>query len=99
MISFCILVLDVLREPKLPSITIRKLDADVKNRLRKRAANNGRSMEAEARLILRDALVTKPSSKSENLAEIIRAHMAPLGGVELELPPRRISDREPPTFD
>ena len=83
----------------MPSITIRKLDADVKNRLRIRAANNGRSMEAEARLILRDALVTKPSQDSENLAEIIRAHMAPLGGVELELPPRHEPDREPPTFD
>ena len=98
-ISFCILALNVLREPKLPSITIRKLDADVKNRLRKRAANNGRSMEAEARLILRDALVKKPSGDSENLAEIIRAHMAPLGGVELELPPRHGPEREPPTFD
>lgn len=56
-------------------------------------------MEAEARLILRDALVKKPSDDSQNLAEIIREHMAPLGGVELELPPRHGPDREPPTFD
>lgn len=83
----------------MSSITIRKLDADVKNRLRIRAASNGRSMEAEARLILRDALVEKPRGVSDNLAERIRARMAPLGGVDLELPTRRISDREPPTFD
>lgn len=83
----------------MSSITIRKLDADVKNRLRIRAASNGRSMEAEARLILRDALVKKPSGDSDNLAERIRARMAPLGGVDLELPTRRISDRKPPTFD
>ena len=56
-------------------------------------------MEAEARLILRDALVKKPSGDSENLAEIIRAHLAPLGDVELELPPRHGPEREPPTFD
>ena len=82
----------------MPSITIRKFDADVKNRLRIRAASNGRSVEAEARLILRDALVNKPSGDSDNLAERIRAHMAPLGGVDLELPARRISDHESATF-
>ena len=54
-------------------------------------------MAAEVREILRDAVVENPSSN--NLAELIRAHMAPLGGVELELPARPVSDREPPTFD
>ena len=80
----------------MASITIRNLDEDVKTRLRVRAAGNGRSMEAEARLILRDAVRRKPGSR--NLAEAIRARIAPLGGVDLELPPRE-SAREPPTFD
>jgi plasmid stability protein len=80
----------------LASITIRNLDEDVKTRLRVRAAGNGRSMEEEARLILRDAVGRKPSSR--NLAEAIRARIAPLGGVDLELPPREPA-REPPTFD
>ena len=80
-------------------ITIRNLDNEAKRLLQERALRNGRSIEAEARLILLDALVEKPSSDSENLAEIIRAHMAPLGGVELELPSRRGLVREPPTFD
>ena len=39
----------------MASITIRQLDDDLKQRLRLRAARNGRSMEDEARTILRDA--------------------------------------------
>ena len=80
----------------MASITIRNLDEDVKTRLRVRAAQHHRSMEEEARLILRDAVVRKPSSR--NLAEAIRARIAPLGGVDLELPPREPA-HEPLTFD
>ena len=80
----------------MASITIRNLDDDVKTRLRVRAAGNGRSMEEEARLILRDAVGHKPGSR--NLAEIIRSHFGPENGVDLELPPRE-AEREPPSFD
>ena len=80
----------------MASITIRNLDQDVKTRLRVRSVGNGRSMEEEARLILRDAVGRKPGSR--NLAEVIRARIEPLGGVDLELPPREPA-REPPTFD
>ena len=80
----------------MASITIRNLDDDVKTRLRIRAARHHRSMEEEARLILRDAVGRKP--RPQNLAEAIRARIAPLGGVDLELPPRGPA-REPPTFD
>ena len=80
----------------MASITIRNLDDDVKTRLRMKAAGNGRSMEEEARLILREAVGRE--SSSENLASIIRAHFGPSNGVELELPPREPM-REPPRFD
>ncbi|HCB06968.1 MAG TPA: Arc family DNA-binding protein [Nocardioides sp.] len=40
----------------MSAITVRKLPDDVKPRLRLRAAENGRSMEAEAREILVEAL-------------------------------------------
>ena len=40
----------------MASITVRNLDEDIKRRLRIRAAENGRSMEQEAREILRAAL-------------------------------------------
>lgn len=80
----------------MASITIRKLDDDVKTRLRVRAAGNGRSMEEEARVILREAVGREP--RSGNLVSIIRAHFGPENGVDLELPPRE-PIREPPRFD
>ena len=80
----------------MASITIRNLDDDVKSRLRIRAAENGRSMEEEVRLILRDAVGRRRPPR--NLASAIRARIAPLGGVDLELPPRE-PGREPPSFD
>ena len=80
----------------MASITIRNLDDDVKMRLRMRAAENGRSMEEEARLILRNAV--EPKTARRNLASAIRARITPLGGVDLELPPRGLG-HEPPSFD
>ena len=79
----------------MASITIRNLDDEVKTRLRLRAAGNGRSMEEEARLILREAV--SPESEPKNLAQFIRDCFAPYGGVDLELPPREAA-REPPDF-
>ena len=80
----------------MASITIRNLDDDVKTRLRMRAAGRGRSMEEEARTILRDA-VHREEAGPRNLAAFTRDCFAPLGGVELELPPRGPM-REPPDF-
>ena len=80
----------------MASITIRNLDDDVKTRLRVRAAERHRSMEEEARLILREAVGGKANSR--NLARAIRARIAPLGGVDLELPTRGPM-RKPPSFD
>ena len=80
----------------MATITIRQLDEKTKSRLRVRAAEHGRSMEEEARAILRSALVT-PLNLKDNLADIVRRRFAPLGGVELELPPRD-PIRKPPDF-
>ncbi len=80
----------------MASITIRNLDDDVKTRLRVRAAEHHRSMEEEARLILREAVGGKADSR--NLASIVRSHFGPDNGVDLELPPRE-AGREPPSFD
>ena len=82
----------------MSSITIRNLDPAVKERLRIRAARHGHSMEAEARLILQTAVGTTDASRYRGLYERIRARFAPLGGIELELPPRDEA-REPPRFD
>ena len=80
----------------MASITIRNLDDNVKTRLRIRAAERHRSMEEEVRIILRDA-VTGRRDGPRNLATFTRQCFAPLGGVELELPPRG-PIREPPDF-
>ena len=71
----------------MASITIRNLDDDVAIRLRARAAERHRSMQEEARIILRDA-VTGRRTGPRNLATFTRECFASLGGVELELPPR-----------
>jgi plasmid stability protein len=81
----------------MASITIRNLDDPLKTRLRVQAATHGRSMEEEARTILRAALNREPA-RPGNLAAAIRARFAPLGGVDLELPPRE-PIRDPPDFD
>ncbi|BAC89618.1 FitA-like ribbon-helix-helix domain-containing protein [Gloeobacter violaceus] len=81
----------------MASITIRNLDEPLKERLRVRAAQHGRSMEDEARDILRTALAEERASPCD-LAEAIRRRFAPLGGVELPQTPRGPM-REPMTFE
>lgn len=74
----------------MASITIRNLDDDLKRRLRIRAAERGRSMEEEAREILRGSLARerKPGHEetgtSLDLWNEIRAIVEPMGGIELE---------------
>ena len=70
----------------MASITIRNLDDSVKMRLRVRASSNGRSMEEEVRVILRQAVSRE--AEPENLASFIRECFAPVGGVNLDLPER-----------
>jgi plasmid stability protein len=84
----------------MASITIRNLDETTKQRLRLMAAHNGRSMEEQARQILTSALRQGRgrTKRKETLAEAFRSIFEPLGGVELELPPRD-QGRDPPTFD
>ena len=79
----------------MASITIRNLDDGIKQRLRVRAAEHGRSMEEEARDILRQ--VMDGSTPPRNLAAAIRARIAPFGGVEISLPNREPM-RKPPNF-
>lgn len=80
----------------MATLTIRQLDEKTKSRLRIRAAHHGRSMEEEAREILRSAL-TAPASTKSNLAETIHRRFAPFGGIELTLV-RRDALRDIPGF-
>jgi len=80
----------------MASLTIRNIDDPLKTRLRVRAAAHGRSMEEEARDILRAALASEPV-QPRNLAQFIRSRLAPFEGVDLEIAPRE-SMRDPIDF-
>lgn len=81
----------------MATLTIRNLDESLKRDLRVRAASRNRSMEEEARQILRAALL-EPPVPAKDLASRIRARFVGLGDVELSVPVRE-PVRPPPTFD
>jgi plasmid stability protein len=70
----------------MAAMSIRDLDDEVRDRLRVRAAANGRSMEAEVRAILTEA-VSDPSDPRGLFVTLIDSFRE-LGGVDLDLPPR-----------
>ena len=80
----------------MASIVIRRLEEATKKRLRQRASQHGRSMEEEARAILKLALASG-SRGERNLAQSIRRRFAALGGVNLPEVPRGLI-RRPPKF-
>lgn len=68
----------------MSTLTIRQLNERTHARLRGRAAEHGRSVEAEVRAIL-DAAVNVPD---HNFLLSLHASLAREGGVELEAPAR-----------
>ncbi len=80
----------------MATLTIRDLDESLKQSLRIRAAQRKRSMEEEARQILRAALLEKPAPAAD-LADRIRARFAGLGDFALSVPERE-PVRPPPDF-
>lgn len=72
----------------MAAISVRDLDEEVAGRLKMRAARHGRSMEAEVRAILSDA-VAEDENDLPNLAQAVRERFAAVGGVDLEIPLRR----------
>jgi plasmid stability protein len=75
----------------MAALTVRGLDDETKARLRVRAAQNGRSMEAEVRAILQDSLSEQPTFGG--LGTRIHEQFAAEGGVDLDLPPRSETPR------
>lgn len=76
-------------------LTVRDLDPDIKEKLRRRAARHGRSMEAEVRLIL--AAAVEANEEPLDLVASIREHFSGTG-IELELPDRSTATQRPITF-
>jgi antitoxin FitA len=75
----------------LSALSIRNLDDRVKERLRVRAACHGRSMEAEVRAILTEAVAEQ--GEAPGLFQVIVDRFGELGGVELDLPRRATPPR------
>ena len=71
----------------MAALSIRNLDETVKRRLQVRAARHGRSMEAEAREILTDAVREPPDVAG--LFTGLLDRFGALGGLDLDLPERR----------
>ena len=67
----------------MATLTVRGVPETEKEALRVRAAKNGRSMEAELRVIVREAL-KNDLTPDLDLATAIRRRFEPLGGVSLE---------------
>lgn len=71
----------------MAAISVRDLDDDVAARLKVRAAQHGRSMEAEARAIL-TAAVAAAEDDRPNLAQAVQERFAMVGNIDLDIPPR-----------
>lgn len=67
----------------MASLSVRKLDINVYEQLRIRAARHGISMEEEARQILSKAVVAP-----ERVSDVFRKYFGHKNGVNLELPER-----------
>lgn len=80
----------------MASITIRNLDDCLKRRLRIRAAEHGRSMEEEARAIIRQAVGQPDAPK--NLGQSIHQRFAALRDVDV-VPQSRTPMRPGLDFD
>jgi plasmid stability protein len=85
-----------LEDPEVATLTIRDLDESLKLSLRIRAAERNRSMEEEARQILRAALEARPATGS-GLGQRIRERFAAFGDVQLATPARE-TVRPAPAF-
>ena len=72
----------------MTSILIRNVDPVLHARLKARAAEHFRSLEEEARELLRVGLARQESRSVETLVELARRLFGPEHGADLNIPPR-----------
>ena len=81
----------------MPSLLIPDLDDALHARLREAAGRHRRSLEEEARELLRVAVARQEAPESEeSLTDIARRLFGPDGGVDLDIPPRGSAPSRPP---
>ncbi len=69
----------------MPAVTVRNIPEATHRALRLRAANSGRSTEAEIRYILEEAV--QPAEEIK-VGDMLVAFGKKYGGIELDIPPR-----------
>ena len=78
----------------MASISVRKLDGQVYNQLRIRAAEHGVSMEEEARQI-----ISKAVSVPERISNVFKKHFGQTHGIDLNIPSQRGIPHNPMDFN
>jgi len=83
----------------MASVLIRNVDETLHARLKARAAAHHRSLEEEARELLRTAVARQEAPRRENLAALARRLFGPERGVDLDIPSRGSApESSPPDF-
>jgi plasmid stability protein len=83
----------------MPSLLIRNVDTALHARLKEHAAAHHRSLEEDARELLRTAVAQQATVPQEHPVDIARRLFGPKHGVELDIPPRGAAPgRAPPDF-
>jgi plasmid stability protein len=81
------------------SLLIRDVDAVLHTRLKASAAAHRRSLEEEARELLRTAVARQEAPPKESLVGLAKRLFGREHGVELDIPPRGMAPRSvPPDF-
>lgn len=83
----------------MPSLLIRNVDPALHARLKARAAEHRRSLEEEARELLRAGVARQDAEPRETLVQLARRLFGPEHGFDLEIPPRGAAPESlPPDF-
>jgi plasmid stability protein len=83
----------------MASVLIRNVDEILHARLKARATAHHRSLEEEARELLRAAVARQEAPARENIAALARRLFGPEHGADLNLPPRGSAPESiPPDF-
>lgn len=83
----------------MASVLIRNVDETLHARLKERAAAHHRSLEEEARELLRAAVARREAPARENLATLARRLFGTEYGADLDIPPRGSAPKSiPPDF-
>jgi plasmid stability protein len=85
------------REKRVASLLIRNVDEALRDQLKLRARRHRRSLEEEARELLRAAMA-RDVAESETLSVIAERLFGSVYGVELVLPPRAAEQERGPLF-